>query len=167
MSYPSGDSARRERVIGLRNTVGTKQTNPKDAVGTKRIPLSVVPSAPLGEVGLAMLEGARKYGRHNYRAVGVRHSTYYDSTFRHLTAWWEGEDIDPDSGLHHLSKAIAGLVVLRDCQIRGNDVDDRPPGYEKGWQALLNEAAGEIVDCYPDACPPVVAKPEKEDDSDG
>jgi hypothetical protein len=30
-------------------------------------------SAPvLAEVGLGMLEGGHKYGRHNYRAIGVR-----------------------------------------------------------------------------------------------
>ena len=52
-------------------------------------------------------EGARKYGRHNYRVIGVRGSVYYDATLRHVTAWWEGEDLDPERGINHISKAIA------------------------------------------------------------
>jgi hypothetical protein len=74
-----------------------KPSNPKDMVGVKKVPFSVISAAVTAEVGVGMLEGASKYGRHNYRAVGVRASVYYDATMRHLTAWWEGEDVDPPS----------------------------------------------------------------------
>jgi len=106
-----------------------KETNPKDSVGTRKVPISTVPTGSLLEVGLAVLEGARKYGRHNYRVSGVRGSVYYDAVMRHISAWWEGQDIDPDSGMHHIVKAIAGLLVLRDSMLMGNWVDDRPPQY--------------------------------------
>ena len=90
----------------------TKQTNPKDAVGIRKILFSVLPMRVLWRVALAMLEGALKYGRHNYRIAGVRASVYFDAVVaRHLTLWWEGEDIDPDSGLSHVDKAIAGLIA--------------------------------------------------------
>lgn len=127
-----------------------KESNPKDAVGTKRVPFSTLPARPAAEVGLAMLEGALKYGRHNYRAIGVRSSVYYDACLRHLTAWWEGEDIDPDSGLPHIIKAAACLFVLRDSQLIGNVVDDRPPSHESGWQKELNSMAVSLIDKYPD-----------------
>ena len=127
----------------------TKETNPKDSVGIRKVPMSTVPSGVMLEVGLAMLEGARKYGRHNYRSTGVRGSVYYDAAFRHLTSWWEGEDIDPDSQLSHVTKAIATLCVLRDGMINGNWQDDRPPRMQKGWVNELNKKAGEIVDKYP------------------
>lgn len=105
-----------------------KLSNPKDAVGIKKLPFSVLPWRVLVNVALSMLEGACKYGRHNYRAVGVRASVYFDAVVaRHLTSWWEGEDVDPDSGLHHVDKAIAGLMVLRDSMLQGNFEDDRPP----------------------------------------
>lgn len=74
-----------------------------------------------------MLEGGIKYGRHNYRVIGVRGSVYYDATRRHIDAWWEGQDVDPDSGLNHITKAICSLVVLRDAMIQGKFTDDRPP----------------------------------------
>ncbi|MDE2107524.1 MAG: hypothetical protein KGL39_60585, partial [Patescibacteria group bacterium] len=104
-----------------------KPTNPKDAVGIAKAGTSCVPQNVIAELGVAMQEGALKYGRHNYRAAGVRASVYYDACRRHVDDWWEGEDIDPDSELSHVTKAIATLTVLRDSMMRGNWVDDRPP----------------------------------------
>lgn len=132
----------------------SKDTNPKDAVGTRKVPLSTVPAPVMAEVGLAILEGARKYGRHNWRVAGIRASVYYDATLRHLMAWWEGEDVDPDSGLSHVTKAIASLVVLRDAMLRDNVTDDRPPRTADGWVAELNAKAGEVIDRYPGAKEP-------------
>jgi hypothetical protein len=100
------------------------------------------------EIGVAMLEGALKYGRHNYREVGVSASVYYDAVVaRHLNAWFEGEDIDEESGLSHITKAAAGLIVLRDAQIRGKMIDDRPKG-TKGFVQELNKIAAALVEKY-------------------
>lgn len=130
-----------------------KDTNPKDACGTAKVPRSTVSAVVMGEVGLAMLEGARKYGRHNYRVAGVRASVYYDATNRHLDDFWEGVDIDPESGIHHLSKAIASLMVLRDSIIQGNWIDDRPPKSPAGWQQEQNAKAAAILAKIPDSAP--------------
>lgn len=133
----------------------SKNTNPKDAIGISKAPFSTVPARVIGELGVAMLEGACKYGRHNYRIAGVRASVYYDATFRHLSAWWEGQDIDPDSDLSHVIKAIASLVVLRDSMIQGNWVDDRPPtATDLNWVADLNAKAKVILAKYPNPKPP-------------
>ena len=129
-----------------------KPSNPKDMVGVRKAPLSTVSAAVIAEVGVAMLEGACKYGRHNYRAVGVRGSVYYDATMRHLMSWWEGEDIDPDSGMSHITKAIASLFVLRDSMIQGLLTDDRAPR-SAAFYAELNEKAAAIVDKYADKDP--------------
>jgi hypothetical protein len=122
-----------------------KLTNPKDLVGSRKAPLSTLPWRVLWRVGLAMLEGMVKYGRHNYRIAGVRASVYFDGLQRHMGAWWEGEDIDPDSGFNHIDKAIADLMVLRDSMLEGNWTDDRPPSTSEDFQALHAEAA-RIVD---------------------
>lgn len=129
-----------------------KPTNPKDAIGIKKAPLSTVPMNVVAELGLAMLEGASKYGRHNFREAGVRGSVYFDATMRHLISWWEYEDIDPDSGLNHITKAIASLAVLRDSMIRGNWTDDRPPRSQPFYKEL-NTRAGEIIEKYKDINP--------------
>lgn len=105
-----------------------KDTNPKDAVGIRKWrQFTTIPLTVMAELGVAMLEGARKYGRHNYRVAGVRASVYVDAAFGHIMQWWEGEDTDKDSGLSHITKAIASLTVLRDAMIQSKLLDDRPP----------------------------------------
>jgi hypothetical protein len=146
-------------VLDLKRNSATKDTNPKDAVGTRKAPISVVPAPVIAEIGLGMLEGARKYGRHNYRVAGIRYSVYYDASMRHLMAWWEGQDADPDSGLSHITKALCTLVVLRDAMLSGKFTDDRPPRVFDDWPAL-NDKAGEIIDRYPEPKEPFVEQTE-------
>ncbi len=152
------DSLRRgilQRVNDLTKSssvaAGEKPSNPKDAVGVKKPPMSCVPLPVLMEVGVAMLEGARKYGRHNYREAHVRASVYFDAAMRHLFQWYEGEDIDPDSALSHITKAISSLVVLRDGMIQDKWVDDRPPKTKDGWMRDLDNTIQQIFEKYPEA----------------
>ena len=120
----------------------TPAENPKDAVGSVKPPISAVPACVMSEVGLAMLEGALKYGRHNYRAADVRAEVYYDAAWRHLSAWWDyGQDFDPGSDIHHVTKAIAALTVLRDAMINGKVIDDRPPPAPQGHLTALEQRA--------------------------
>lgn len=129
-----------------------KPSNPKDAIGIRKAPVSVIPACVIAELGVAMLEGSCKYGRFNFRAIGVRASVYYDATLRHLFAWWEGEDIDAESELSHITKAIASLVVLRDSMIQGNCTDDRAPRSFEFYQAL-NERTATLLEKYADKNP--------------
>ena len=132
--------------------------NPKDALGSAKNPHGCVSRAVLAEVGLAMMEGSRKYGRHNYRVSPVRAEVYNDACNRHVDAWWEGEDIDPDSGLHHLSKAIASLFVIRDAIIQGCWYDDRPPKTPpEHWEYIKKATAG-ILEKFPESKPPFTEK---------
>lgn len=132
-----------------------KEINPKYAEGIKKAPLHCIPCGPLFEIGLAMFEGSRKYGRHNYRAMGVRASVYYDATMGHLMDWWEGEDIDPDSGLHHLIKAVGCLIVVRDSMLMGNFNDDRPLRYpEKHGRSEFNAQVKGITEKFPNCAKP-------------
>jgi hypothetical protein len=120
---------------------GEKPTNPKDACGIRKVSFSCLsmqvalevgywdyPAPLIAELGLGMLEGALKYGRHNYRVIGVRASVYFDAAMRHIMQAKSGEHIDPDSGLPHITKAHTSLHVLRDAMIQGCWEDDRPPG---------------------------------------
>lgn len=92
----------------------------------KDTPFHVMPWRIILEIALGMMEGGRKYGRHNYRAVGVRATVYYDATTRHLGDFIEGTNVDRDSGLSHLTKALSSSQVLLDCMVMGNWIDDRP-----------------------------------------
>ncbi len=138
----------------------SKPSNPKDMVGIRKAPMSTVPANVMAEVGVAMLEGACKYGRHNYRVSGVRASVYYDAAMRHLMAWWEGQDADPDSELSHITKAIASLVVLRDAISRDKVEDDRPPATLDFYPAL-NAQSSILIDKYADRKPQHYTEKEK------
>jgi hypothetical protein len=129
-----------------------KLTNPKDAIGAMKAKMSTVPAGVMLDVGLALLEGAVKYGRHNYRGVGVRASIYYDAAMGHLMDWWEGDDVDEESGLSHVTKAIASLVVLRDAMMQEKLTDDRPPR-SLVFKRNFNELAAEIIKRHEDKSP--------------
>jgi hypothetical protein len=134
------------------DNMGMKPTNPKDAIGVLKYAMSYVSAPVLAEIAVGMTEGGHKYGRHNYRVIGVRASIYYDATMRHLMQWWEGEDIDPDSGLNHVTKAITSLVVLRDAMIQQMFTDDRPPK-SRGWSDDANKRTKALDAKYPTKVP--------------
>jgi hypothetical protein len=122
-----------------------KDSNPKDAIGSTKPPVANVPLSVISEVGMALAEGQYKYGGYNWRVIGVRASVYWDATFRHIKAWWEGEDTDPDSQLNHITKAISALVVLRDAMIQDNWNDDRPPR-SKQTPAMVSEQYKQMLE---------------------
>ncbi|GJE01459.1 dATP/dGTP diphosphohydrolase domain-containing protein [Methylobacterium isbiliense] len=69
--------------------------------------------------------GARKYAPRNWER-GMAWSRLYAALFRHLTAWWQGENVDAETGLPHLWHAGACIVFLIAYELRGVGQDDRP-----------------------------------------
>jgi hypothetical protein len=100
------------------------EMNPKDRIGSTKLPLHLFPDAAVAYGCLAMLNGALKYGRANWRHSGVRASIYVDATRRHLAAWLEGEDSD-EEGVPHLGAAIACIAILIDAEVSSTLIDDR------------------------------------------
>jgi len=119
-----------------------KNTNPKDLIGSDKLPLHLFPESAVIYGALALLDGALKYGRANWRAAGVRASIYYDALTRHLTKWFEGEDIDPDSGLPHLAHAIACIAILIDAKTANKLKDDRM--YPGNYTTLVKEMTAHV-----------------------
>lgn len=115
----------------------TKATNPKDNLGSTRIDLSLIISAAAAEEALAYTEGLVKYGRNNYRILGVGAVTYIAAALRHIFKWFLGEDRDPETGVHHLGNARACLGIIIDAASYGKLTDDRPPS-NKGFADELN-----------------------------
>jgi hypothetical protein len=120
----------------------TKPTNPKDAIGSRKVPLHVWPNTATIYGVMGMLSGALQYGRSNYRAIGVRSSIYYDAARRHIDAWFEGVDVDPDSGLHPLAHALACLAIIVDAIEAGKLRDDRM--IRGGYQECLARLTPEV-----------------------
>lgn len=120
-----------------------KNTNPKDLIGSDKLPFHLVPASAIAYECLAFLEGALKYGRCNWRAAGVRFSIYYDACLRHLTKCMEGEWIDSESGIPHLGHARACLGIIIDAYEAGMLKDDRM--YSKSdYNALIAKYSEEV-----------------------
>jgi len=121
----SKDAVHIEEIADKGVLCDPKQTNPKQELGDDKTPLYLFPATARAAGAYAMAEGLLKYGRSNYRVAGVRASTYYSALNRHMDKWFEGEDIDPDSSLPHLWKALACVTILIDAEEAGMLTDDR------------------------------------------
>ena len=131
-----------------------KDGNPKDAIGCTKPSTHFIPKPVLYEVGNVLFSGARKYGAFNWRIAGVRASVYQNAAGRHTDAWQEGQDLDPDSQIHHLSHAIAGLMIIRDAMIQDKFVDDRPPSSPENWMKKAQAQTDAIIERRPNAVDP-------------
>lgn len=121
-----------------------KLSNPKDTIGSDKLPLHLWPTTATAMGSIGLLEGAVKYGRLNWRHTGVRASIYIDACKRHLDAWMEGEETAPDSGVPHLANALACLAIIVDAQAAGMLTDDRNfagHGYRKLVEHLTPHVA--------------------------
>lgn len=92
--------------------------------GTKLAQLGAVDPAALMEVGKVAGYGSRKYERLNF-LKGYAWSLSYDALQRHLHAFWDGEDNDPESGLAHLAHAAWHCLCLLAFSRRKLGTDDR------------------------------------------
>lgn len=105
----------------------TKPSNPKDAFGSAKLPLHLVPDTMTQFAALAFLEGALKYGQYNWRVAGVRTSIYVAALRRHMSKFQNGEWADPKTKVPHLANALACIAIILDANVSGMLTDDRPP----------------------------------------
>lgn len=121
----------------------TKESNPKEAMGAAKLALHLVPDAAIAHLSTAFFEGASKYGAYNWRVAGVRASTYMSAARRHLAKWFNGDNVDPNTRVHHLANAMACCAILLDAEVQGKLNDDRPPAQnlEKLMEALAEVQA--------------------------
>jgi len=114
-----------------------KPSNPKDLSGSGKVPLHLWPETATVFGCIAFLDGALKYGRSNFRVVGVRASIYVDAAKRHINLWFEGEENEPDTGIPHLAYALACLAIIVDAKVCGKLFDDRM--VHGGYKAAMEQ----------------------------
>ena len=56
--------------------------------------------------------GAEKYEPNNWKRVPDAQRRYFDAAMRHLWAWKDGEQNDPESGKNHLAHAGACIFFM-------------------------------------------------------
>lgn len=87
-------------------------------------PVELVPPAGIIAEAFVFGYGVVKYGRGNWRK-GIKYSHHIGATLRHVYAFMRGEDVDPESGLHHLWHAKTNLAILIASIEDGLGEDDR------------------------------------------
>ncbi len=91
-----------------------------------KIPLNLLPLDALTEIAKVLQFGAQKYAPRGWEK-GIEYDRVFGATLRHLFAWHQGEDTDPESQLNHLSHAACEILFLLAFVTRGRvDLDDRP-----------------------------------------
>jgi hypothetical protein len=70
--------------------------------------------------------GAKKYARNNWMK-GMPWSVPFACIMRHLAAWQNGEDLDPETGESHLDHISCNVRMLQLYSKTYPEGDDRPP----------------------------------------
>lgn len=93
------------REMDNTQTIGRKFDNDKLQYG-------LLPPLALKATVDVLTFGAQKYEPNNWIHVPESKRRYFDAMQRHVWAWKEGEQYDPESGKHHLAHAMCCLMFL-------------------------------------------------------
>jgi hypothetical protein len=84
----------------------------------------LLPPLALEEIAKVLTFGALKYERDNWQRVPDSKRRYFDALQRHIWAYKRGEQIDPESGLHHLAHAGCCLMFLYEHDVKYSKSND-------------------------------------------
>lgn len=114
-----------EAVLGVPSEYRVVDPDTGGEKGTKLARFDLIPTGALTRLAEHFGRGASKYDDRNWER-GYKWSLSYAALCRHLFAWWGGEDIDPETGSHHLDAVMWHSMVLRTFVDEFQDKDDRP-----------------------------------------
>ena len=92
--------------------------------------MELLPLVALEEVAKVMTFGAAKYADDGWKGLPDKERRYLGALLRHLTAIQKGEEIDPDSGLPHISHVACNALFLTYFEANKPKVIDRA-GYKR------------------------------------
>lgn len=98
---------------------------------TGKLPMHLIPTVLPRAVAAVLGKGAEKYEPRNWER-GMEFSVCYASLARHLAAYWDGEDIDAESGQPHMAHVATNAAFLLEYARRiasgtlPASLDDRP-----------------------------------------
>ena len=114
----------------------------KDDSGKDRFDL--IPPGPLAQVANLFTIGATKYGERNWEK-GFAFGRVFGAMQRHAWAWWNGEELDPTDGQHHLTSVAWGALVLLEFLTTGVGKDDRPHVEREQTRKSVEEARARLA----------------------
>lgn len=83
-----------------------------------KLEYGLLPPLALEETVKVLTFGAQKYERDNWQRVPDSKRRYFDALQRHVWAWKMGEQIDQESGIHHLAHAMCCLMFLYEHDVK-------------------------------------------------
>ena len=89
-----------------------------------KLPVNLLSSEALMQTAAVLRFGADKYSEHNWRQ-GFAWSRPLAAAMRHIMAFNDGEDKDPESGLSHLAHAMCCIMFLLEFEKTHKELDDR------------------------------------------
>lgn len=89
-----------------------------------KLPVNLLSSEALLQTAAVLKFGADKYSEHNWRQ-GFAWSRPLAAAMRHIMAFNDGEDKDPESGLSHLAHAMCCIMFLLEFEKTHRELDDR------------------------------------------
>jgi hypothetical protein len=108
-----------ETITAIQNQFGTALK-----FDTNKLPLHLLSTEAMNQTAAVLAFGAEKYAAHNWRA-GFAWSRPLAAAMRHITAFNDGEDCDPESGLSHLAHAACCIMFLLEFEKTHQHLDDR------------------------------------------
>lgn len=87
-------------------------------------PMDLLDRHALEEIARVLAFGANKYDAHNWRS-GIRYSRLIAALLRHVHAFNDGDDVDPETGISHIAHAGCCVMFLLWMQKYRTDLDDR------------------------------------------
>lgn len=81
-----------------------------------KVQYGLLPPLALEETAKVLTFGAQKYEPDNWRRVPNANDRYFDALLRHVWAWKRGEQLDPETGLHHMAHAICCAMFIVDLE---------------------------------------------------
>ena len=92
---------------------------------TGKLRYDLLPPKTVEDVVKVLTLGAEKYAPDNWKYVRPFNDRYYAAAMRHIQAWRQGEDHDPETGLPHLAHALCCLVFLNEGQGEIGEVNQK------------------------------------------
>lgn len=115
-------STQKQQMDDAAKTFAIKASQTATTGGRKfdggKLRYGLIPPLAQAEMVKVLTFGAEKYEPDNWKKVPDSKTRYFDALERHVWAWKMGEQIDPESGIHHLAHAMCCLAFLYEHDVK-------------------------------------------------
>lgn len=112
---------------------------------TGKAPMALLSHTALMKISQVMEFGAKKYSADNWR-FGMAWRRILSAAMRHIGAFSDGEDKDPETQLSHIAHAACCLMFLLEYEETHRDKDDRFLTHQRPFTVQEEEAICKVLD---------------------